>query len=145
MLCRLTGVLEKHAKAFGPLPQHHHGHLRKEESRAAERTGPAAQARKEPLAALPGDIEVNPDNYDAGKLREDRPPQPSKVPVYKGTQLYLTKNTRKKDDYVNGVLCYVEAWSDALRVTTTTGKRLYVTPWTDAARGNVTYYPIRLG
>ena len=39
--------------------------------------------RKEPLAALPGDIEVNPDNYDAGKLREDRPPRPQKCPSTK--------------------------------------------------------------
>ena len=82
------------------------------------------------------------------KLRENRPPQPSEVPVYKGIQLYLTKNIRKKDDYVNGMLCYVEAWSEtsyALRVRTKTGKRLYITPWTDVERGNVAYYPIRLG
>ena len=74
--------------------------------------------RNEPWAALPGDVEVNPDNHDSGKLREDRPPQPSEVPVYKGIQLYLANNVREKDDYVNGMLCHVE-WSDssgALRV-----------------------------
>ena len=104
--------------------------------------------RKEPAAVLSGDIEVNPDNYKAGKLREDRPPVPSEVPIYKGVQLYLTKNVRKKDDYVNGMLCYVEAYSEtsgALRVRTKTGKRLYITPWTDVERGNIAYYPIRLG
>ena len=104
--------------------------------------------RKAPLVILPGDIEVNPDNYEAGCLREDRCPEPSAAPIYKGAQLYLTKNIRKKDDYVNGMLCHVEAWSatsGALRVKTKTGKRLYITPWTDVERGNVVYYPIRLG
>ena len=97
--------------------------------------------RKKPWTTLPGDVDVNPNNYD-------RLPQPSEVPIYKGVQLYLTKNVRKKDDYVNGMLCHVEAWSatsGALRVRTKTGKRLYVTPWTDVERGNVAYYPIRLG
>ena len=104
--------------------------------------------RKEPWTVLPGDIEVNPQNYEAGKLREDRPPQPSEVPIHKDTQLYLTRNIRKKDDYVNGMLCRAEAWSatsGALRVRTKTNKRLYITPWTDVERGNVVYYPIRLG
>ena len=90
---------------------------------------------------MPGDIEVNP-------LREDRPPQPSEVPIHKNTQLYLTRNIRKKDDCVNGMLCRVEAWSatsGALRVRTKTNKRLYITPWTDVELGNVVYYPIRLG
>ena len=102
--------------------------------------------RKEPWTVLPGDIEVNLQNYEAGKLREDRPPQPSEVPIHKDTQLYLTRNIRKKDDYVNGMLCRVEAWSatsGALRVRT----KIYITPWTDVdvERGNVVYYPIRLG
>ena len=104
--------------------------------------------RKRPWAVLAGDVEVNPDNYEGGKLREGRVPDPSQVPIYKGIQLFLTKNVRKKDDYVNGMMCHVEAWSEtsgALRVRTKTGKRLYVTPWTDTERGNVTYYPIRLG
>ena len=104
--------------------------------------------RKAPWTVLPGDVEVNPDNYEAGKLREDRAPKPSEVPIYKGIQLYLTKNIRKKDDYVNGMLCHVEAWSatsGTLRVRTKTNKRLYITPWTDVERSNVVYYPIRLG
>ena len=57
--------------------------------------------------------------------------------IYKGVQLYLTKN-----------VCHVEACSatsGALRVRTKTGKRLYFTPWTDVERGNVAFYPIRLG
>ena len=104
--------------------------------------------RKAPLIVLPGDVEVNPDNYEAGRLREDRLPEPSKVPIYKGAQLYLTKNVRKKDDYVNGMLCYVEAWSEtsgALRVRTKTNRRLYITSWTDVERGNIAYFPLRLG
>ena len=104
--------------------------------------------QKAPWTILPGDTEVNPDNYEAGKLREDRLPEPSAVPIYKGVQLYLIRNVRKKDDYVNGMMCHVEAWSEAsgaLRVRTKTDRRLYITPWTDVERGNVTHYPIRLG
>ena len=44
--------------------------------------------------------------------------------IYKGVQLYLTKNVRKKDDYVNGMLCHVEAWSATSgALQTKTGKR----------------------
>ena len=137
------------AKTPCSLPQHHHGHLHEEEgARLNDLVLLLKHPRKAPWTILRGDIEVNPDNYEAGKLREDRLPQPSEVPIYKGVQLYLTKNIRKKDDYVNGMLCYAEAWSEtsgALRVRTKTGKRLYITPWTDVERGSVTYYPIRLG
>ncbi|CAK0824368.1 unnamed protein product, partial [Prorocentrum cordatum] len=64
--------------------------------------------RKSPLGTLPGDVELNPENYWDGKFRTDRRPIPSAVPVYKKMQVYLTKNVRKEDDYVNGMLCEVE-------------------------------------
>ena len=108
----------------------------------------ALYGRKSPLAVLPGDVEQNADNYLNGKLREDRRPLPSKVPVYKGMQLYLTKNVRKDDDFVNGMLCTVESYhprEDVLRVLTKTGHRLVVTRWTDPDKSSAVYFPIRLG
>ncbi len=108
----------------------------------------ATYGRKTPLTVLPGDVDVNPDNYDHGKLRTDRKLKPSEVPVYKGMNVYLTRNIRKEDDFVNGMLCTVESWdasSRMLRVRTRTGHRLAVTPWTDSEKGNVVYYPVRLG
>jgi ATP-dependent exoDNAse (exonuclease V) alpha subunit len=74
--------------------------------------------------------------------------QPSTVPIYKGMKLYLTKNVRKANDYVNGMLCEVEnyyAHENCLRVRTKTGYRLMITPWTDVDHGKVVYFPIRLG
>ena len=50
-------------------------------------------------------------------------------------QLYLTKNVCKEDDYINGMLCTVEAYlpaQDMLRVRAQTGHRLAITCWTDA-------------
>ena len=75
-------------------------------------------------------------------------PLPSKVPVYKGMQLYLMKNVRKEDDFVNGMLCTVESYhprEDVLCVLTKTGHRLVVTRWTDPDKSNAVYFPIRLG
>ena len=108
----------------------------------------ALYGRKSPLVVLPGDVEQNADNYLNGKLRDDRAPLPSKVPVYKGMQLYLTKNVRKEDDFVNGMLCTVESYhprEEVLRVLTKTGHRLVVTRWTDPDKSNAVYFPIRLG
>ncbi|CAK0870685.1 unnamed protein product [Prorocentrum cordatum] len=52
----------------------------------------ALYGRKTPLATLDGDVELNPENFLDGKLRTDRRLVPSKVPIYKGMKLYLTKN-----------------------------------------------------
>ncbi|CAK0885979.1 unnamed protein product [Prorocentrum cordatum] len=79
----------------------------------------ALYGRKSPLAVLPGDVELNPETYEHGQFRTDRRPLPSAVPVYKGMQIYLTKNVRKEDDFVNGMLCVVEndhEAEDVLRV-----------------------------
>ncbi|CAK0844936.1 unnamed protein product [Prorocentrum cordatum] len=108
----------------------------------------ALYGRKTPLATLDGDVELNPENYLDGKLRTDRRLVPSKVPIYKGMKLYLTKNKNKEADEVNGMLCEVEnyhAEEDMLRVMTKTGHRLAITRWTDREKGNAVYFPIRLG
>ncbi|CAK0875921.1 unnamed protein product [Prorocentrum cordatum] len=108
----------------------------------------ALYGRKTPLATLDGDVELNPENYVDGKLRTDRRLVPSRVPIYKGMQLYLTKNKNKEADEVNGMLCEVEnyhAEEDMLRVMTKTGHLLAITRWTDREKGNAVYFPIRLG
>ena len=100
------------------------------------------------MVTLPGDVELNPENYFEGKFRTDRRPKPCDVHIFKGMFLYLTKNVRKDDDYVNGMRCIVEGWYEdkgMLRVKTKTGQRLAITPWTDVDKGKVTYFPIRLG
>ncbi len=69
-------------------------------------------------------------------------------PSNQGMKLYLTRNVRKEDDYVNGMQCTVEKYykkGNCLRVMTKTGQRLMITPWTDTDHGNTTYFPIRLG
>eukprot|EP00969_Alexandrium_andersonii_P115876 5124673-Alexandrium_andersonii.AAC.1 len=63
-------------------------------------------------------------------------------------RIYLTRNIRKEDDYVNGMQCTVEAFDDrtkALRVRTKTNHRLVITPWTDTEKHNAVYYPVRAG
>jgi ATP-dependent exoDNAse (exonuclease V) alpha subunit len=88
------------------------------------------------------------------ELRSDRLPLPSDVPIFKGMKIYLTKNVRKEDDYINGMLCEVlslEATMSSGRkeyvlwVWTRTNKRLPITIWSDPERPGLTYYPIRLG
>ncbi|CAE7575493.1 pif1 [Symbiodinium sp. CCMP2592] len=103
------------------------------------------------LGQIPGTYEDNEDNYDAhGRLRSDRPPQPSAVPVYVGMRLVLTRNQDKENHYVNGMVATVEAYCSAtgcLRVRTQTGRRLAVYRYTDpdVPSGRVVYYPVRVG
>ena len=118
---------------------------------AAAVNGAALEAlygKKKPLTTLPGDPELNPDNFVEGKLRTDRRPTPSEVPIYKGMKLYITKNVRKEDDYVNGMLCTVQNYypdQEMLYVTTKTKKRLAITRWTDRDKNNCVYFPLRVG
>jgi ATP-dependent exoDNAse (exonuclease V) alpha subunit len=106
---------------------------------------------RKPLTTLPGDVEQNMDNFDQqGKLRSDRVPLPSEVPIYKNMKLVLTQNVRKSDDYVNGMDCVVEkfvdnAYGGVLFVRTATNQRIPVTRWTDIEKGRVSYFPIRIG
>ena len=108
----------------------------------------ALHPRAQPLVVLPGAFEDNADNYVAGKLRGDRRPVPADVPIYKGICLYLTRNVRKQDDYIDGMQCRVlsyNAQAHVLWVKTATGKRLPITPWSDPEHPGLRFFPIRLG
>ncbi|CAE7199337.1 pif1 [Symbiodinium natans] len=103
------------------------------------------------LAEIPGDYEDNEANYDeAGRLREDRPPQPSAVPLYQGLRVVLTRNLDKEHHYVNGMTATVQdfdAASNSVVVRTETGYVLSIYRYTDenAPTGRVLYFPLRLG
>ena len=107
--------------------------------------------KKQELANLPADYEVNPDNFTKhGKLRQDRRPIPSRVSIRKGLRLVLTKNLDKEHDFVNGMACFVKAWDECsrcLEVQTITGRTLEVYQYTDPdpKAQNTSYFPIRLG
>ena len=108
----------------------------------------ALHPRANPLVTLAGAYEDNPDNYVGGKLREDRRPVPADVPIYRGAKLYLTRNVRKQDDYINGMCCEILSYEPSSRllwVRTETGKRLPVTSWHDADFPGLVYHPIRAG
>ena len=108
----------------------------------------ALHPRAEPLAVIPGAFEDNPDNYDGGRLRADRRPTPTEVPIHRGVYLYLTRNVRKTDDYINGMRCKVLSWDEdnqVLCVRTDTGKRLPITRWHDPDHAGLVYFPCRLG
>ena len=55
-------------------------------------------------------MDANPDNYLNGKLKADCKLEPTPVPIYKGMKIFLTKNIRKQDDYVNGMSATVEQY-----------------------------------
>ena len=108
----------------------------------------ALYAGAAPVAHLPGTYEDNPDNYVAGRLRADRCLSPAEVPIHTGSRLYLTRNVRKADDFLNGMGCTVLSHStegQILWVRTDTGKRLPITPWHDPEFAGLVCYPIRLG
>ena len=108
----------------------------------------AKHPRKAPLAVIAGDVEANPDNYAGGRLKAPSGLTPMPLPVYIGMPLYLTRNVMKDLDYVNGMAATVLNFNivtGGLRVQTDTGKRILVTPWSDPALENMTYYPARLG
>ena len=73
----------------------------------------ALHPRAAPLATVAGAFEDNPENYVSGKLRDDRLPVPADVPIHRGARLYLTRNVRKADDYVNGMRCEVLSFDAA--------------------------------
>ena len=51
--------------------------------------------RKEPLATIGGDLESNPDNWFNKKLRSKQLLVPLPLKIYKGMQLYMTRNVMK--------------------------------------------------
>ena len=65
-------------------------------------------------------------------------------------RIFLTKNLNKRNDFVNGMAATIEAYDSkhkCLQVTTATGKRLAVFPYTEDVPqcGRVTCFPVRLG
>ena len=48
-----------------------------------------------------------------------------------------------EDDFINGMLVFVESFDGTLRVRTNTGHRLAIFKWTDTEHGGVSYYPLR--
>eukprot|EP00971_Amphidinium_carterae_P334234 6469387-Amphidinium_carterae.2 len=97
---------------------------------------------------IDADMECNPDNYERGELKQNKELKPSRMPVYVGMYVYMTRNVRKDVDYVNGMRGTVESWDakgKALRVVTSTGHRIAIFPWTDTDHGNLVYYPVRPG
>ena len=127
-------------------------HIRARPSSRARGEAPrrSTNARRPALAPdLPGDLEANPANYDVeGKLLPDDVLQPLGVPIYKGMDIYLTKNIRKDVDFVNGMLAAVLSFNPAtrgLRVKTRTGHLIEVWRWSDPDHSGISYYPIRPG
>ena len=103
---------------------------------------------EEPLAIVDGDFESNVDNYDHGKLIAGRKPLPADIHIHQGMKLFLTRNVRKEDDFVNGMEVVVErvdGQSQSIVAMTQTGHRLSIFPWTDREHQNVVFYPIRYG
>ena len=99
----------------------------------------------EPLA---GDYEANPENYEKGQKKPVEQWQPYPLWIYKGMQIYFTRNVNKSIDFVNGVRGTIEAYdvgTKGLRIITETNHRVVVWPWTDKDNGNLTYYPVRPG
>ena len=106
--------------------------------RAAQRVDELAaevlMCRRRVLTTLPGDYEVNKENFDRGKLRVDRLPVPSKVDIRKGLRLHPARNCDKKGDFVNGMECKVkacDAHSRGLHMQTVTGRAVAVFQYID--------------
>jgi ATP-dependent exoDNAse (exonuclease V) alpha subunit len=60
----------------------------------------------------------------------------------------MTKNIRKDNEFVNGMLGTVESFdprTGGVRVMTRTGFRIVVTRYTDVELNNLSYYPLRPG
>ena len=117
--------------------------------RGAQEVNECALRRPALAPDLPGDLEANPANYDVeGKLLPDDVLQPLGVPIYKGMDIYITKNIRKDVDFVNGMLAVVLSFNPAtrgLRVKTRTGHLIEVWRWSDPDHSGISYYPIRPG
>ena len=103
------------------------------------------------FAEIPGDFDVNPENFDeAGKLRQDRKPIPSRVRLFKTAKLHLTRNLNKQNDFVNGMEAEVLDFDDSskcLTVVTKTGRTLAVHLYTDPepAHKKACFFPVRHG
>lgn len=111
------------------------------------------ERHKKPLGTAPFDYEANADKYTHGEgplaLKKGNL-EPSQTEVFAGMRAFLTRNTSKQDDFVNGMLATVQHYdprSGCLEVATNTGKRLAAHPITeDLPDGRrITLLPARLG
>lgn len=104
-----------------------------------------------PLTEIPADYEDNAENFnDQSKLRQDQAPVPSRIQVYRGLRVVLTKNLDKQKHFVNGMSCRVISFdpdSKAIIVATQTKQKLAIYPYTDknVPVKAIVYYPLRLG
>ena len=63
----------------------------------------ARRVRVRPARLVSGRaIDANPYNYTTEGFREDRQPLPCRVPIDRGTKLYLMQNAREEDDLIIG-------------------------------------------
>ena len=94
-----------------------------------------------PITYVDSDPDANPDNFQGTvQISWD----PLRIPVFVGMRIQFTKNINKEMDYVNGMGAIVEgAKSAGILVTTDTGYKVIVYPWTDEWH-NV-FLPMRLG
>lgn len=111
------------------------------------------ERHKKPLGVVPFDYESNLSNYSSAKgpvkLIKGRL-EAKATKVYKGMQVFLTRNISKADDFVNGMRATVQAYdpqSHCLEVVTRTGKRLAIYRVTEELPDGrrVTSLPVRLG
>ena len=66
-----------------------------------------ANINKPKLGTIEGDYHSQPDNFEHGKLREDRAPLAETIDVYEGERIFLTRNINKDTNVVNGLKCEV--------------------------------------
>ncbi len=94
-----------------------------------------------PQKIVPADPEAHLNNYVGSKMTGTAP---SRLPLYVGLRVVLTRNRDKANDFVNGMGATVtHIAKKGIYVRTDSGRRLCVYPMTDDNR--VTYYPLRLG
>ncbi|CAE7481979.1 unnamed protein product [Symbiodinium sp. CCMP2592] len=103
------------------------------------------------LGQIAADWESNPANYDeeTGVLKEGLP-EPSRLTLYAGLRVRLTRNMDKSHDFVNGMAATIHSFDSrrgAVIVETETAETLCVYPVADDScpGGYITYYPMRLG
>eukprot|EP00973_Karenia_brevis_P014000 1899931-Karenia_brevis.AAC.1 len=84
--------------------------------------------REAQVGTLTADVESNPENYDeCGVMKPLSELRPSKMPIFIGMKVFITRNLNKDTDFINGMACLVDGYdrvNDGLRLVTETGKRL---------------------
>jgi len=111
------------------------------------------ERHKKPLGVAGFDYESNLENYaqEKGpiKLKRGRI-EANSTTIFAGTQVFLTRNVSKPDDFVNGMRAEILSFdpkSQSLQVMTKTGKRLAIHRITEelSDKRKVTFLPVRLG